>query len=285
VRLHQTKRASLFWAFFWTAAIAWHASQVAVGTLYTHNAFTIVVSGILLPISILLCYLNWKDVNEHRRAQGNRQRAGTGAVGGALAHSPSYARIRALSAGAHALGPRPGMSLPERTDTQPYLGWKNARLIWIPGDHYLFGGVSIGKATQYGLRARARCLSDGPASSQPDHQAPAESCSCGFYAHARQPQSESYAAEYVALEVELGGKVIVCTDGYRAEWQRVLNIVVPQVCYACEQKATSLAIATDDGGPHQALPWCEEHLESMHVLTFASVASDLGVGISWRPWK
>lgn len=273
------------WAIYWTGTVVVWSGLLAADIFVWHTWLGSAISVAALAVFITNTVNQWRIVREHRRTQRDRQRAGTGTSGSAAPGSRAHSRALRAGHGPGAAGGSPRvMNLPERDDTQPYLGWKHARLIWIPGDHYLFGGVSIGKATQYGLRARARCLADSTQIQRTDHTVPDEQCSCGFYAHAQPPSSESMQAEYVALEVELGGRVIVCNDGYRAQWQRVLNIIVPQVCYACEQKATSLAIATDDGGPHQALPWCEEHLESMHTLTFASVASDLGVGVSWKPW-
>lgn len=68
------------------------------------------------------------------------------------------------------------------------------------------------------------------------HEAPAVSCSCGFYAV---PADKLGEHEYngVALQVELSGRVIEHELGYRAEHQRVIQVTAPP-CPGCGGKAT-----------------------------------------------
>lgn len=171
------------------------------------------------------------------------------------------------------------MNLPERDDTQPYLGWKYARLIWIPGDHFLFSGMNAGQGTQFGLRARAECLTQR---THEDPNMPASDCMCGFYAMAQADKDwpTLFTADRVQCEVELGGRVIVARLGFRAEWQRILSVAVPRICFGCGQPATCVAVV-DEGTPYHAVSWCDEHAEGKRRLPIEHIAADLGIGVTW----
>jgi hypothetical protein len=76
-----------------------------------------------------------------------------------------------------------------------------------------------------------------PPSSPKRHAAPDFDCKCGFYAvHADQlPDHSTYGG--IKLLVELSGRVIEHDKGYRAEHQRVLQIITP-TCPGCGDPAT-----------------------------------------------
>jgi hypothetical protein len=57
------------------------------------------------------------------------------------------------------------------------------------------------------------------------HQAPDEDCSCGFYALKTLPSvGEPTGGAVILGAVELAGKVIECTFGYRAERARIVEL-------------------------------------------------------------
>lgn len=84
--------------------------------------------------------------------------------------------------------------------------------------------------------AYAGCLSDGfnfmctqddpvwiERSRRDKHKSPNENCSCGFYA--RNVQTTLFPQGGLAiLKVELAGKILAAQWGYRAEWQRILEV-------------------------------------------------------------
>ena len=85
----------------------------------------------------------------------------------------------------------------------------------------------------YGAEAYARCAR-GHA-----HEAPDRDCQCGFWiAEHRDSRLTSWTDSLVKLEVEFGGRVLDCGKdplpapawGYRAQWQRVLSVSLPQQC-------------------------------------------------------
>jgi hypothetical protein len=67
-----------------------------------------------------------------------------------------------------------------------------------------------------------------PFESFPDvpHTVPGECCSCGFYAMKELSSMLGFSAPGVVLgRVELAGKVIECTMGYRAERARIIELL------------------------------------------------------------
>lgn len=98
---------------------------------------------------------------------------------------------------------------------------KAAELVF-EGGRWRFAG--IGMHGRYGVEEKAVCLRGYP------HRVPTLECSCGFWALRSETQVEPIpswsASEYVFLEVELHGRVIVAELGFRAEHQRVLRATV-----------------------------------------------------------
>ena len=71
------------------------------------------------------------------------------------------------------------------------------------------------------------------------HPAPDPDCQCGFWIPAcDDSRLGDFRADYVELEVEIGGRVLNCgrdqnlkaPRGYRAEWQRILSVTLSSRC-------------------------------------------------------
>jgi hypothetical protein len=147
-------------------------------------------------------------------------------------------------------GRRRPSGLPEGREPRPLTGVKLAGLgLERPYDlstvHYVgvrppFGDLHDCDDTRcYGRTAHAVCAA-GEA-----HEAPGESCQCGFYAF--RPDAplglhlEPRAGQWL-LDVRLSGKVVVHEHGYRAQHQRVVGISPPTRC-ACQQGAPTIVLA------------------------------------------
>lgn len=97
-----------------------------------------------------------------------------------------------------------------------------------------FGGTGY-TTTRYSAEGKAICAKGC------DHEVPDPYCTCGFWV-AVHPKSKlaRWDSQYVALEVEFGGKVVDCGKdplpadpwGYRAQWQRALSVTLPAQCDA-----------------------------------------------------
>lgn len=89
----------------------------------------------------------------------------------------------------------------------------------MPGREF----TPMNNGARYGVDATAECSLDR------QHLAPHPGCTCGFYANkGTRPARASENPGYLTLEVELFGKVLVHTNGYRAERQRVLAVYAPR---------------------------------------------------------
>lgn len=137
------------------------------------------------------------------------------------------------------------LSAPTKQDTIPILAWKLCNLT-RDGEGYRFyriGALSLFKNFRgsYGIEGTAECVSpryrrSGIPKEFCTKDVPNLSCVCGFYA-VREIEllKENYCGSdtrdltegQVLLQVELYGKVIVHSRGYRAEKQRVLEMWLP----------------------------------------------------------
>lgn len=103
------------------------------------------------------------------------------------------------------------------------------------------------------------------------HTAPLPECSCGFYAMER-----SYASFDVMLmaglvaEVELAGRVIVATRGFRAEWQRVVRLIITDHCYICHRPPAHIS------GGHA---YCKKHADPDWTWPIGEVEAALEVEV------
>lgn len=134
--------------------------------------------------------------------------------------------------------PTPKMTwLPSETSDVPILGLRAARLRcpWVRGvDH--FGATNLAHGW-FGVEARAVCKVMRRKAFGCASDCPRPSCMCGFYAVPPDLQVPYEGDSFVRLEVELAGRVIVHTRGFRAAWQRVLKVRVPP-CSRCGGRMT-----------------------------------------------
>lgn len=133
---------------------------------------------------------------------------------------------------------------------------------------------------------------------------PSESCRCGFYAlKLRKLVNKVFGSwvhasrlgnfAVVTLDVELYGKVIEGSLGFRAEKQSVLKIHCKNRCGFCADAKKypffcKKAVAFDSFGSHKLVgqlyylvPVCQNHKTS-HSKTLQDVANDLGTEVVWQ---
>jgi hypothetical protein len=127
---------------------------------------------------------------------------------------------------------------------------KLAGLMAGPDDGVLYWGTGAGDpAVNYPAEAVAQCYRhlfgcrytyrvSGPEYARgtahlPDHEAPHEYCTCGFYASARFRPHEAGAALWWQAEVDLYGDFIAQAYGWRFARQRVIAVRPPTTCRIC----------------------------------------------------
>jgi hypothetical protein len=89
----------------------------------------------------------------------------------------------------------------------------------------------------YGTVARASCPF------APDHDAPEPGCTCGFYAVASEDGLDRLGADapdLAVLDVELSGRIVEHTHGYRASHQVIRRVRLHQCCVRCGAPAEVL---------------------------------------------
>jgi hypothetical protein len=157
-------------------------------------------------------------------------------------------------------------------------GWKCAQLLASPdGTTVRLAGVAIGGT--YVAEDTAVCAFNR------EHEVPSLACECGFYAFNDREQAIDLLACAVGvggqvvvralLEVDLGGTVIECERGYRAEHQQVLSVGLLPWCADCAVRG-ELVRATVIGG----LP--KPPLVSARARTYAQQAAARSVHPSVR---
>lgn len=143
-------------------------------------------------------------------------------------------------------GSNPGGWLPLETSEVPFLALRAARLRtpWLRGSTDYFG-AAIAEHGWFGVEAEAECKVLGMIGTRHE-RCPDLSCHCGFYAVPPDLKPPYSGTEIVHLEVELAGRVIVHSRGYRAGWQRVLKVRVP-ACPTCRRKIGHVRDRGTDG--------------------------------------
>lgn len=163
----------------------------------------------------------------------------------------------------------------ETHEDMPILAHRAARLVRKSRrGEFTFG--SVARNAEFGIDADATCgmfedmynISWG----RYDHPAPDLNCSCGFYALPPDQPSTYSGDNYVNLLVELTGKVIVHSKGYRAEHQRVVECQLPP-CYKCGTKASHLLmrhtrLIKTVCTAHSMVPFKETGIRRTRVNTF-----------------
>lgn len=123
------------------------------------------------------------------------------------------------------------------------------------------------------------------------HHVPDEDCSCGFYALDSVDEIlNRYSRSNVFLEVELYGRVIKGSLGYRAEKQRVLCVWVVPKCYESEREVPCLeAVGLNVPLPREDafsimssnMPVCWEHSIPEKFFRLEELANELQTEVRW----
>jgi len=184
------------------------------------------------------------------------------------------------------------------TPREPIRAWKTARLgRAVDGKALVL--LPLMSGDPYEVEARARCASDSYRWSVGTHTAdsPDPRCSCGFYA-VRQLQEYEVNRANAVLEVELAGRVVVGTEGYRAGWQRVLTVYLPSAGCGlvlnhqtqCRQPTAALVqdssrnIYNDNESTFTLAPRCLEHIGATELaFTPQRLTELLGTDVRIEP--
>jgi hypothetical protein len=150
---------------------------------------------------------------------------------------------------------------------EPLRVWKRAGITLAGDGQARFFGIGIGDPVlAYGQDAAAVCYRQEfgysypyPVPSDmemagtrwlPDHEAPHDHCSCGFYANQDylRPRGNN---SWWEMEAELLGRYVTHEDGWRFGRQRVLAIRVPSRCTLClgNTEPPDIAYVTREGRP------------------------------------
>lgn len=165
-----------------------------------------------------------------------------------------------------------------RFQVEPIRAWKLAFIRSADGN-LAFSGYVVGDQHLYQREDTALCLT----SLSSDHRAPAWDCGCGFYGmnHLRHEHLPTrHSARVAILDVELYGRVIRHTYGYRAEKQRVLRAMVNPHCRLCGNPSTQLSTRFALAFPYLA-PVCDACPSCPPSYSLAEVAGLLGVEVGW----
>jgi hypothetical protein len=167
----------------------------------------------------------------------------------------------------------------------PVHGSKAAWLVVRPSD-LAVAFAAVGVPVRYGLDAHARCVTTGA------HEAPALWCGCGLYALRSRAAATRLArrvrrrrgAVAAVLDVELTGRVLEATRGFRSQRQRVTQVTVGGRCVACGA-APSLLTAGHPSAPRRVPsvgPWADDPLEGWAVLVprCGGCASDAAIALT-----
>lgn len=96
----------------------------------------------------------------------------------------------------------------------------------------------------------------------PDHLTPDKDCTCGFYSFKTTEDASTINGNFF-LEVELYGRVLQCSDGYRAQKQRVTAVHPRWFCgqTGCYKPTSRIVIVPDSNNILWLVPTCEEHVQ------------------------
>ena len=115
---------------------------------------------------------------------------------------------------------------PKERPTEPLRGFKLAHpMVSADGTRAGFGGVTLGRASVYGVVADAECAQGGR------HQSPSRWCDCGFYCVHTLDDARGLACDpdyryAVLLEVNASGRFMRYERGLRYGKQRVTTVRV-----------------------------------------------------------
>lgn len=108
----------------------------------------------------------------------------------------------------------------------PIIAKRAARLLWRGSEVWW---QAISNEATFGITAEATC--PNLSLHGPGERAPVWGCTCGFYAVPNDATTQRYSGS-VDLEVLLSGDVIIHEMGYRAQYQQVVSMEIPN-CGIC----------------------------------------------------
>lgn len=113
------------------------------------------------------------------------------------------------------------------------------------------------------------------------HEAPHQSCTCGFYALPVDIEPWDVGAEYVTLMVELSGRVVEHDQGYRAQHQRIIECQFAPCPYCRAKSEVILANYIEES----TMACCAKHVPAVPmpgtvVLTPDEVEHFLGIRVT-----
>lgn len=160
------------------------------------------------------------------------------------------------------------LHLPERDDDEPIGAFKAASLCLVPGVGLTLCSLNDGIPHERIAEAKCRYTSHDVI--------PALDCGCGFYALKDREEAQGGWGNpnNALLEVELGGRVLVCDNGYRAQWQRILRIELGGGCYYCGEEPVTFALDQNDVPTAR----CGQHVRSTEIALPTTV---IGLPISF----
>ena len=170
---------------------------------------------------------------------------------------------------------RSGRRVPTENPTAPLRGYKLAHpMVSADGTKAGFSGVTIGRASIYGVAADAECAQGGR------HSCPSRWCDCGFYCLNTLSEAQALACDpdyryAVLLEVSASGRFIRYEKGLRYAKQRVATVRVGRC--GCG-RAAKVFINTDGGtvGWRRLAAVCVSCAAPRPGLTLAAFADLLG---------
>lgn len=166
-----------------------------------------------------------------------------------------------------------------------YSGWRALRTIEVRGNLMFTSAFDWDPLPRYGAEAQATCM-------RHIHTAPNVDCKCGFWA-AYDPQtlpevlksSVSADGAWLLARVDGFGSVVEHEKGWRAQWQRVLSIVIPDMCAKCGRPTVRLSRRLGDAVLE---PLCARHkLFRRRTVGLAAISESLGVEttVGAVPWR
>lgn len=232
-------------------------AQIAAGSTWT-------MAGVTSPTEAR------KALTEARKALVNRPTAGHPTAHGMLGQ-PEWAKERTRS-------------------TEPLTGWKKARIVTsFDSSHFEFRSMVHGvqyRADDVAVHAArtSQILNIDRTHPSPDPSG-AQCNACGFYAYKERflAESEYTTRKGYLLEVELYGKVVEYSKGYRAERQRVLAVWVPRRCVECHGQADGLYYLGYDLDPICMACFLRLSVDNdrLEYVTLSEVSNQLGCEVRW----
>lgn len=263
---------------------------IAIATAIAAVFVAVAVTLIVVAFCLRKASWHWRNTLGYRRAEKNLRNSGTDYRTAPMERTGTHAGT-SIRAGTHAgTSIRAGeawrtrarstartgafLGIPFDGRLEPLRGYKQAKIVVVGKRAYFEPSVMSRAITQYGVEEESRCAYD-----HTHDRIPARHCWCGFYAY---KSKYSVASYYNRLSVDLFGRVIEHSEGYRAEYQRVLLVEIPSHCAMCGSKATRIGTSS----AHRVYPLCSRcHFSiptSATAMSLMDLAGLLGTEVKWR---